>query len=155
MVSKITEDTAAQKLAREARNSLSNYCFSECKALCCRQGHLLLTAKEADTVMKTDKGELRVLKTYNSAGASEKKYVLDLGRNDKACPNLLNLKCIEHKNPERPAACQEFPLFIREGKKIMVSFTCPAAKENKLYPYLAKFKKMGYEITYGHENNKI
>jgi Fe-S-cluster containining protein len=143
-------DKKAQNLAIRARDSLSNYCFSECKAYCCRSGHLLLTAKEADSVMKVNKSELNLLNVSDNVEGI--RYVLDLSRNDTACPNLKDFKCIEHKNTDRPAACQEFPLFIRKDKVVFVTFRCPGAKENKLYPFLARFKKMGYDIVYDQEN---
>jgi Fe-S-cluster containining protein len=137
-----TKDDIAQRLAATARNSLSTYCSTECKAYCCRQGHLLLTAEEADTVMNVRKGDLRVMSL-----AQGKRYVLDLGSSEQPCPNLEDFKCRIHKTKARPKACREFPLFIRDNKVIFVSLNCPAARENKLYPFLAKFKKMGYAIT--------
>ena len=133
----------AEKLARQARNSISDHCY-ECKALCCRSEHLLLTEKEAVGMMKMDLSELRKLEV-----PKEDKYIFNLG--SSSCPNLRNYRCNIHKNPDRPKACKEFPLFIWKNNTIMVSFKCPAAKENKLYPFLAKFKALGYKLVYSQE----
>lgn len=129
----------AEKLAIKARSSLSKYCSSECKAYCCRKGYLLLKPKELK-VMNINRKDL--------FAEVEEGLLFNL---ESKCPNLNNSKCKIHKNPERPKACKEFPLFIWEDKTVMVSYKCPAAKENLLYPYLAKFKTMGYKITYTKE----
>ena len=79
----------------------------------------------------------------------DKRYIFNLS---KGCPNLKDYKCIIHKNPKRPKACKEFPLFVWKNQTIMITKVCPAVKENKLYPYLARFKKKGYKIMYNSDN---
>ena len=48
----------AEKLANEARNAISDYCFNECKAYCCRKGYILLTKEEADLLTHNKTEEL-------------------------------------------------------------------------------------------------
>jgi Fe-S-cluster containining protein len=141
------KNITSEKLAITARKSLSKYCYTECKAYCCRKGYLLLTAKEVKLIQNTHKKNLKITPT------NKKKYIFNLGSNTNGCPNLQNYKCTIHKNPARPKACKEFPLFIWKNKTIMVTHACPAVKENKLYPYLAKFKTMKYKIIYNTQKN--
>jgi Fe-S-cluster containining protein len=132
---------AAEKLVLKARNSIGKYCFTECKAYCCRKGYLMLTNKETIMMMKKSKDVLTKIERG--------KYVLDLGA--KGCPSLKNYKCSIHKNPKRPKACKEFPIFIWDKKTIKVSQRCLAVKNELIYPYLAKLKLMGYKISFGRE----
>lgn len=126
----------AEKLAINARKSISNYCYNECLAFCCRRGYLLLSQKEASL--------LQIGSEKLASAKFDKKFVFNLG---KGCPLLKDYKCGIHKNPNRPKACREFPLFIH-GKEIIVTEDCPAVKLNMLYPYLGKFKTMGYNLIY-------
>lgn len=126
----------AEKLAISARKSISSYCYNECCAYCCRKGFLLLSRKEIN-ILKLDINALTILPV-------DKRYIFNLS---KGCPNLKDYKCIIHKNSKRPKACKEFPLFIF-GKTIIITEDCPAVKQNLLYPFLAEFKSMGYELIY-------
>jgi Fe-S-cluster containining protein len=137
-------DASAEKLAVAARESISRYCYMECRAFCCRRGYLLLTGDEVNVMRGARKEDMQVIPTAMDAGEG---FVFDLGAGD-GCPNLMDYKCTIHSNPMRPNACKEFPLFIWEDKTIMVTYACPAVKEAKLYPYLAKFKRMGYKLVY-------
>ena len=130
----------------EARNSISNYCFSECKAYCCRKGYLLLSSKEKDLVVGDHIKEL----TDNGCLVKTEKgeYSLDLDSKHEGCPSLDGHKCRIHKELDRPKACKDFPLFIWENKIIRMSQRCPAVMNNLLYPYLAEFKSMGYSFSY-------
>ncbi len=145
------KDAAAEKLAMAARKSLSSYCYSECKASCYRKGYLLLTAKEVSLIKGTHKEDLKILPVQMKT--NEKGYVFNLGSRVDGCPNLLDYKCAIHENPARPKTCKEFPLFFWKNKTIMVTYACSAVKENKLYPYLAKFKRMGYKLVYSGKAN--
>lgn len=82
---------------------------------------------------------------------NDKEYVLDLSRDSMGCPSLKENKCVVHTNPGRPVACREFPLFLWRDKTVKLSKRCPAVREELLYPYLAKFKRMGYSLVYGDE----
>jgi Fe-S-cluster containining protein len=145
----ILETNDIEILANQARNSISDYCSKECNALCCRSEHILLTELEVINIMHMKPSSLEIIK--EDLYYDDRKYIFNLGSQTLPCPNLKDLKCTIHKNPDRPKACKEFPLFIWQNKTIMVSFRCPAAKENKLYPYLAKFKSLGYNILYDEE----
>jgi len=147
----IVQDGIAEKLAIKARASISTYCYTECRAYCCRKGYLLLTAKEVKLIRNVSIKELKMIPVLTAL--NKKGYVLDLGQKLSGCPNLENYKCTIHKNPNRPKTCGDFPLFIWKDKTIMVTNACPAVRENKLYPYLSKFKKMGYKLV--HLENKI
>lgn len=152
MASKISatgKKIAAEKLAVKARESISKYCFTECGAYCCRKGYLPMTAKQAKVVGGDEKNNLieKGFLTKIEGG----KYVLELWGDTQGCPRLDGFKCTIHKNPDRPTACKEFPIFIWGKNTIRVSRRCPAVKEDLLYPYLAKFKLMGYELSYGSE----
>jgi hypothetical protein len=125
-----------ERLAISARKSISSYCYNECLAYCCRRGYLLLSEKEVN-LLKIDITTLKILPV-------DKRYIFNLST---GCPNLKKYKCIIHTNPDRPKTCKEFPLFISE-KTIIITEDCPAVKDNMLYPFLAEFKKMGYEIKY-------
>lgn len=129
---------AAVKLANKARNSIGKYCMEECNSLCCREGTINLTNKE----MKLITGD----KAYdpNPIYISPKKEIqlnLKIG-----CPCFIDNKCSIHNKRNRPNICKEFPLFIKQNK-IILSHDCPAVQENKLYPYLCKFKQMGFIIV--------
>ncbi len=147
----IVKDLDAEKLAMKARDSLSSYCYLECSAYCCRRGYLLLSASEVKLMQNTNIKDLKIIPVKTKF--ERKKYIFNLGlkRNgckQNGCPNLLDYKCTIHKNPLRPKACKEFPLFIWKNKTILVTDECPAVKENKLYPFLAEFKMRGYTIIY-------
>ena len=140
----IIKDAAAEKLATAARESISSYCYSECKAHCCRNGYLLLTGKEVDLMKGANKEALQIIPVDVE---NEEGFVFDLGEGD-GCPNLIEYKCAIHENQKRPKACKEFPLFFWEDKTIMVTYACPAVKAAKLYPFLAEFKTRGYKLVY-------
>jgi Fe-S-cluster containining protein len=137
-----TEKATAEQLAASARASISDYCSSECKAYCCRKGFLLLTASEVPLLHDTTQGELPPILLQDN----EQGFVLDLKEN--GCKNLSHHKCLIHTNPSRPKACKDFPLFLWKDKTVMVTYACPAVKENKLYPFLAAFKSRGYTLIY-------
>jgi hypothetical protein len=142
----ITEDVAAEKLAITARESISSYCYTECKAYCCRRGYLLLKAEELQLIKGMTKKNPRMIPVYTKL--DKHAFALNLGGKLNGCPNLTDYKCTIHKNPLRPKTCKDFPLFIRANKTIMITNACPAVFENKFYPFLAEFKKMGYKLEY-------
>ena len=140
----IVKDDFAETLAVAARESISNYCYSECRAYCCRRGYILLTGKEVGLMKGARKEDLQVIPVDLE---NEEGFVFDLGMGE-GCPNLKDYKCTIHKDPKRPKACKEFPLFIWDDKTVMVTYACPAVKEAKLYPFLAEFKRRGYKLVY-------
>ena len=74
----------------------------------------------------------------------DKRHIFNLS---KGCPKLIDSKCMIHKNTGRPKVCSDFPLFICDNT-IVVTDDCPAVKLDMLYPFLAKFKQLGYKIMY-------
>lgn len=74
------------------------------------------------------------------------RYSLDL---NKGCPALKDFMCLIHKKRNRPNACQQFPLFL-EKDIVKLSARCPAVKAGLFYPYIYKFKKMGFKIIEGN-----
>jgi Fe-S-cluster containining protein len=135
----------AEALAITARKSISSYCYKECLAYCCRRGYLLLSEKEVTLMKDTKIADLKIMP--KDLEADNERYIFNIGLKPQGCPNLIKYKCTIHKNPERPKACKEYPLFIFENT-VIVTDECPAVKENMLYPYLAKFKALGYTIIY-------
>jgi Fe-S-cluster containining protein len=137
-----------EKLAIAARNSISSYCYKECLAYCCRRGYLLLSANEVGLMNGPKIEDLKIMPKEVDTDAS--RFIFNIGLKTTGCPNLKDYKCTIHKNPDRPKACKEFPLFLFENTVIVAS-ECFAIKENKLYPYLAQFKSIGYTIKYSEE----
>jgi hypothetical protein len=134
----------AEELAVKARNSISKYCYSECKSFCCRKGLLNLSEKEADLVIGSE--IVKSMKANILTRFKDGKYLLNIGAKDMPCPSLNDFKCDIHNNMNRPKACKEFPIFLWENKKVRFSERCPAFREGLFYKYLAKFEKLGYVI---------
>lgn len=139
-------NAAAEELALNARKSLSNYCYSECMAYCCRRGYLLLSVEEVGLMRNTRIEDLKIMPIRSKN--DPKRYIFNLGSKGLGCPNLSQYKCVIHTNPARPKACREYPLFIWKHNTIVITDECPAVKENRLYPFLAEFKQMGYKLVY-------
>lgn len=139
----------AEKIADEARNSISRYCIEECRSYCCRKGYLVITSEQADLILQGRRKEFEEKGVMKKIG--ENKYSLFLGNYDMTCPSLQkDYTCKVHKDPLRPKACQQFPLFLI-GQTIRLSPRCPAVKENKLYPYVKQLLSLGY--TYAKPNS--
>ena len=138
-----------EKVADKARKSISSYCIEECKAYCCRKGYLVLTPKEA---RKTTQKRLKELEKKEVITELENNdYVLYMGNKECPCPSLgSDFKCKIHKSKNRSQTCRTFPIFIEEETKtIKLSARCPAIREGKLYPFIAKFISMGYKVIEG------
>jgi len=125
-----------EEVAKKARKSISSYCYDDCKAYCCRKGYLTMNLKEACLVTNnfTNQNTTKIIPNG--------RFSLDL---NKTCPRLVEHMCTIHKKRNRPSACKEFPIFIT-GNTVLISSRCPAVKENKLYPYIKQWKKMGCNI---------
>jgi len=135
----------AKKIAEKARKSISKFCIEECKAYCCRKGYLVLTTEEANLITKGKTKEFEEKGTLSRI--KDKKYSLDLWNTEFSCPSLSkDFKCSIHKNPKRPQACKDFPLFI-DGKTLKISPRCLAVRCGKLYPYIVKLLKEGYKLS--------
>jgi len=130
----------AESIANKARKSISNYCYKECKAYCCRKGYLVLTKKQLDLITKSKKAKDQVIQIVFDS------YSLNLS---PSCPSLKDFKCTIHKNIDRPTTCKEFPVFI-ERNTVKLSGRCPAVKQGKFYPYVHEWIKLGYNIIEGN-----
>ena len=126
-----------EELANNARASISSYCYTECLAYCCRRGYLLLSDAEVEFFAHTT--ELKKMPFVD-----KERHIFNL---HGGCPNLVDFKCRIHTNVLRPSACKDYPLFI-SSDTVVVASDCPAVVENKLYPYLAEFKRLGMKIVY-------
>lgn len=135
-----------QELVSEARNSISEYCMKECHAYCCRKGFLLLTEPELNLLTGNKRDALEEKKFIKPQ--ENNLFSLALNNHLGSCPMLVDSKCTIHKNPLRPKTCEKFPIFLDEEKKeIRLSPRCFAVKENKLYPFVHQFLKLGYKIN--------
>lgn len=131
------------KIADEARNSLSKYCIEECKAYCCRKGYIIITPEEADLLIGNKQEKLiSEEKLIELLGG---KFSFNFTNSFEGCTQLKDGKCLIHKNKKRPKVCHEFPIFIT-GKTIRLSPRCYGVKAGLLYPFIKKFKELGYEI---------
>ena len=140
-----------EKIADAARNSLGDYCMNECKAYCCRKGFLVVTEDQADTVTQGQTKQLiseKKLTPIEGGGLA-----LDFGATG-GCPSLKDFKCTIYTDKKRPKACGDFPVFIWKNEVVRLSTKCPAVRENKLYPYMDKIKKLGYKLSYSNEKGE-
>lgn len=140
----------AEKIADQARKSISEYCMKECNSFCCRKGYLILKPGEVDLVSDGRALELigkGILKKMENGD-----YSLFMGCYDIPCPSFKEGKCSIHNKRKRPRTCREFPIFINDDY-IRFSPRCPAVKEGKLYPYEKKLMALGFKLmksdTYG------
>jgi Fe-S-cluster containining protein len=136
----MTPDQTVEKIAQEARASISDFCIEECHAYCCRKGYLLLTPDQVDLVTQNQKEALLLNKNLKALYKGD--FSLNLG---ESCPSLKDDKCMIHKDPRRPETCAHFPLFIQENV-LIASPRCLAVKQGKLYPYISQLLKMGFKL---------
>ena len=141
----------AEKIAEQARRSISRFCVEDCMAYCCRKGYLVMSSKESDIVTAgmTKYFDKQILKQLANG-----KWSLFLGNPDLPCPSLKEGMCVIHKNPERPLACRQFPLFL-EGNTIKLSPRCLAVKQGVFYPYIKKLMVLGYKLAKNSEFSEL
>jgi hypothetical protein len=127
-----------------ARKGISDFCIFECKAFCCRKGHLILNRKEFNVIIKDKVDEYKDRVTALEDG----NFRFFIGKLDSPCPCLSDdFLCMIHKNRKRPRICKDFPiLYINEI--IYINKDCPAVQENKLYGFIASLKKENYIVRY-------
>ena len=115
-----------------ARVSLGDFCFTQCKAYCCRKGYVTFTPEEYALIFKIlDKDKPKEKLTVS---------LMD------SCPALgTDFKCSIRSNSLHPKICGEYPIFIR-GKKVIMAGDCLAVKEDKFYPFVSEWLREGYEI---------
>ena len=141
----MTKYQDAERIADEARSSISDFCINECGAYCCRKGYIMVREHQLNQMATKEKQEILEkegkIKEFPFAGKIQVDFTNSLG----GCPALKDNMCTIHKNPERPKVCHQFPIFI-EGNKVRISQKCPAHQNNKFYPYIRKFMDLGFEI---------
>ena len=57
-LSKLSINMNPETIVKEAKESLTNFCLEECKALCCRKGFLVLKPDQVELVTQNRKEEL-------------------------------------------------------------------------------------------------
>jgi Fe-S-cluster containining protein len=136
---------SAENIAVKARKAISSFCFEECRSYCCRKGYLVLNGWEADLI--TDNMVSKHLNGGSIKKISEDKYSFFLGVTDQPCPQLKDFKCRIHKNPGRPLACRQFPVFVDDASKtVKLSHRCLAVKQGKFYAFEKQWAKQGYKV---------
>ena len=131
----------ANEIAKEARESLSEYCMSVCKAKCCKKGRLLLqTKKEVNTIS----GER--YKEFLDSG------VIEMTSHGFATYNLEKENCIMlvddvfcriHKSKLKPIVCNDYPIFLTK-KYVIASQECPAVEKGMVEDYIFRITNLGY-----------
>jgi Fe-S-cluster containining protein len=143
----------AEKIADKARNAIGKFCMEECKAYCCRKGYLNMGPESVDIITQGKREELEEKKLL--VKIDEGNYSLFMGNYDQPCPSLKeDFRCMIHKNPKRPKACKEFPVFIRDNT-LHLSSRCLAVKQGLLYPYIKKILSMGYKLSENHSYSDL
>ncbi len=143
---------AAEKIAEQARNSISSICINDCKAYCCRKGFLVLKEDEKDIVTQNRAPELEQKAVLKKIG--DGKYSLNLAgtgtgvSTEESCPSLKDNKCTIYTHAKRPLACAQFPIFIH-GDTIRMSPRCLAVKMNVFYPYEKQWIALGFKLDKG------
>lgn len=133
-----------ERLAKKARESISDFCINECHAYCCRKGYLIVPENVANLMSGKNKEKLILEKTLKEL--IDGKFSINFENSLGGCPSLKDSKCLIHENKERSITCKDFPIFIL-GKKIKISNRCPAKKLNKFFKFEHEAKKLGYEIV--------
>jgi Fe-S-cluster containining protein len=134
----------AEKMLKEARNSISQFCIDECRAYCCRKGVLTLNAKESNDFMKNIPKNIPGSAKVSHAANGDSVVLL----NESGCPNLdKNCLCTIHTKKNRPTICKEFPILIK-NHTVLFCQDCPAVEQKKFYAYEAKLIKKGFNCMY-------
>ncbi|MGM5482409.1 MAG: YkgJ family cysteine cluster protein [Nanobdellota archaeon] len=129
----------AEELIDKFRYNLGDFCYTQCKAYCCRKGHITISRQEAKLITGFSfyscifKGKMK---------KRGEKFVLSL---QGGCPALKNKMCSIHNNPDRPKMCKEFPLFL-ENDRILLSEKCYG--KNKFYPLWSEAKMSNVKVDY-------
>ena len=129
------------ELLNKARNSTSNFCLYECKALCCRSGFLPLTDIQLKCVVK-DIDELKKLGVVRKLSDGRWAH----NNNIFGCQQLLNdLKCNIYTNKDRPQCCNDYPI-LQEGNTLKIVLRCPAARKGLFDKFIPELEELGYNV---------
>ena len=130
-------------ILRDARKSVSRFCYEECGSYCCRKGYLVVSKIQADLISGNRFIEFQSKHIIKVLG--NQTYSFYIGNPEFSCPSLKENKCMVHTKKNRPQACKEFPIFL-VNNIVRFSSRCPAVVLNKFYPYIKKIMKLGYII---------
>lgn len=130
-------------LAKQARESMGDYCITTCGAKCCKRGFLLLINDKEVKAIVGDKTKEYLKKEILIPGNSG--YFYDSEK--KNCKNLdqKTYLCSIHLDTSRPLVCRDYPIFILKNK-VMFGKTCPYVIEGKFNNVIEEFKELGYDI---------
>jgi Fe-S-cluster containining protein len=135
-------------IAEKARNSISDFCMTQCNAYCCRKGQLMLQSDEVDAVTQGKREELTRLKLLEKK--EDGRYFLNFEGEVDGCPSLTDdFKCSIYTDQKRPQTCRDFPIFLK-GNEAVFSHRCLAMKEGKFYPYIKQLKAIGCDVVESH-----
>ncbi len=127
-----------QEIIDKARDSLSEFCSSECKAYCCRSSYLVIKKYHFDLLSKK---QLDFLYDNNLLiPLEDNTFSINMS---KDCPFLKDFKCSIYQ--KRPQMCKDFPIFSK-GKIVVLSKRCLAVQQNKLYPFVKELLDLGCRI---------
>jgi len=125
----------------EIKRSLGGFCLGRCPRTCCdfSVGHLILTDKEVGAVFREEINRAREIsgRTFEEALEEEKINLVRINilrpygsggfiLKGIECPHhdALTNKCAIHSDPDRPAACLDFPIYL-SATGIHLDGSCP------------------------------
>jgi len=130
-----TEESIAWDILNKRMQDIKPICL-DCKAMCCRRGHVKVTKEQADFITKKfPKAEILDLKNNTT--------VLILRNN---CPCLKDNLCSIHSSEYKPKMCSTFPIHI-EGKTVHLASKCLAVQQSFFYPATKELHMKGYSVT--------
>jgi Fe-S-cluster containining protein len=128
-----------QRILKEARESLSDYCINVCKAFCCRTGYIK-TREEKARFIAGERFE-KMFKMKKIEKSKDGSYVIHL--REGGCPRLDKKTCFctIHTHELKPITCEIFPINVK-GDYFFISQRCPAIRESKLYLFTAQLAQL-------------
>lgn len=138
-----SEIKLADEIANEARNSISNYCISICKAKCCKHGKLLLqTNDEVESIC--GKENITQMAEDGIIEKTQHNFVT-YNLEQKSCRHLKeSVFCSIHKSSKKPQICNDYPLFLTK-QYVIASPQCPAVESGEIDEFISKIKKLGFK----------
>ncbi|MBN2567562.1 YkgJ family cysteine cluster protein [Candidatus Woesearchaeota archaeon] len=121
---RVNSDTGVEA----ARQSLSSFCMTACRASCCRKGFVVLRTMDEAALLGVPWDQ------------SKQYAVLDVR---KGCVKLEGDACSIYA--QRPAICREFPLFER-GRTLVIAGWCPGYRAGLLDRFVQDTKRDGRTV---------
>ena len=122
------------------RNSIGEFCITECKGACCRIGKLPLYSQD-ETMIISSKLKPKSLHYIHINTNGMQFFDLEHCK----CPHLGKKNECKIHNQKRPFMCVEFPVFIKDNMIILAS-DCKATTNNQFVKFLLRVKDLGYTI---------